>query len=367
MKNTLLLVVCFFNACLQLPLPQKPNIAPNNILAVSTSDFTTGGVSIINLENDSVIKDMASIYADSIIKFANQSLWAVNRLGRDAVFEYKIYDNYNLTSVMEFPNKSNPQDVIAINNSQIVVSFLGSAKLGVYNVETASLAAEIDLSSFADIDGLPEANGMFFHNNNIYVTLQRLNRHNYTNGIWPPVGSSYLVKINALDLQIAGSWQLPFSNPISKIRLSGNVLYFSAPANMAANYQLDGGLVMFDTVTEQFVSHSVDEVTLGYEIFDTIIINANLAYVLASDSSFNSYLLAVNFADSSIIKVMATHSYATGGYFSAIEIDNQGRLFLADRNPQKPGIRIFDIMSHLELTSHPHDVGLPPFALDFRP
>jgi hypothetical protein len=42
-------------------------------------------------------------------------------------------------------------------------------------------------------------------------------------------------------------------------------------------------------------------------------------------------------------------------------------LFVAQRTPQRPGVRIFDTTDNSEMTSAPLNLQLPPFDITFVP
>ena len=58
--------------------------------------------------------------------------------------------------------------------------------------------------------------------------------------------------------------------------------------------------------------------------------------------------------------------YAPGAYvLQDIEVSPWKELFVADRTPTLPGIRIYDVFSNQQVTTTPIDVGLPPFDITF--
>jgi hypothetical protein len=58
--------------------------------------------------------------------------------------------------------------------------------------------------------------------------------------------------------------------------------------------------------------------------------------------------------------------YAPGDFvLNDIEISPARELFVADRTPTRPGIRIYETIANTEITSVPLDVDLPPFDISF--
>jgi hypothetical protein len=50
---------------------------------------------------------------------------------------------------------------------------------------------------------------------------------------------------------------------------------------------------------------------------------------------------------------------------SDVELTEDGKLWLADRDCFDPGLRVFDITDNRELTAEPLNPGLGPFSLEF--
>ena len=80
------------------------------------------------------------------------------------------------------------------------------------------------------------------------------------------------------------------------------------------------------------------------------------SYALISDLSFNTSLVSFNEQDQS-----STSIYSTDGYQLAdMAISDKGSLYLADRSPSQPGIRIFNVVSGNQETTSAIDVGAYP-------
>jgi hypothetical protein len=57
----------------------------------------------------------------------------------------------------------------------------------------------------------------------------------------------------------------------------------------------------------------------------------------------------------------------SGESISDIELNDRGQLFVSQRTPQRPGIRIFDISDNTEITAAPLNLELQPFDITFFP
>jgi hypothetical protein len=50
---------------------------------------------------------------------------------------------------------------------------------------------------------------------------------------------------------------------------------------------------------------------------------------------------------------------------SDLELNERGEMYVLDRTPAAPGVRVFRAADGVELTKQPLDVGLPPFQVVF--
>ena len=57
-----------------------------------------------------------------------------------------------------------------------------------------------------------------------------------------------------------------------------------------------------------------------------------------------------------------TNTLLSNGNYSQLLVHN-GKLYVADTNPKKPGIRIFDVNTLAQETGDPIDIGLPPKSM----
>ncbi len=87
---------------------------------------------------------------------------------------------------------SNPHDIVLVDSATAYVSRYDSTLLYKVDPTTGALLGTIDLSAFADDDGLPEMSRMALDRNHLFVQIQRLDRALTGN----PVPPSYLAVID---------------------------------------------------------------------------------------------------------------------------------------------------------------------------
>jgi hypothetical protein len=65
--------------------------------------------------------------------------------------------------------------------------------------------------------------------------------------------------------------------------------------------------------------------------------------------------------------VLETLTEAAGFTLADIELDDRGELFVADRDRQRHGVRIYRAADGAPLTDVPINLGLAPFEIVFLP
>src|SRR5207249_392044 len=74
-----------FALCASCPWAPSVAQASHNRAFVLTSDFTTGSLSVVDLDTRTVSKDVASVGSDAVARFYDGLLYVVNRFGADNI------------------------------------------------------------------------------------------------------------------------------------------------------------------------------------------------------------------------------------------------------------------------------------------
>ena len=91
-------------------------------------------------------------------------------------------------------------------------------------------------------------------------------------------------------------------------------------------------------------------------------IDANRGAAIINDSNFNTLLVGFDLTTPTVIDTI----YAPGSFaLQDAELSRDGRIFVSDRTPVAPGIRVFRASDHTQITTTPIDVGLPPADIEF--
>lgn len=356
--------------CADFARPTPPYAPASGVILVTASDFATGFLNAIETTSLAVARDMLQIYNDSLPRYsaADQATYVVERLGSDAVMRLDNLNGYHSAYERSVGAQSNPQDVAFLPNNLMAVTLFNRNTVSILDRQSAAQVGTVDLTSYADADGYAEIAHAIYANSALYVAVQRLNRA-ATNAVWPPVGQSYLVKINPTTYQITLSTLLTYTNPISRIHFNAarNSLIFAAAGHFYSNAQLDGACLEYSLTTDALVAPPITEIQAGYEIADCQIRADGSGIFLGYDSGLNSIFGLFDPIGQTVTRIAATLSSSNGGFYSDFLLHSNGKAYLADRNIYNPGVRIFSGASLAEETTQPIYTGLPPFVLEEVP
>jgi hypothetical protein len=354
-------------AAVAVLLALGPAGASGEFAFITTTDYVTGSCSTIDLDGSyTVTQNVASIHSDAVARYYQGYVYVVNRAGADNI---QILDpDAGFSTVRQFTtgNGSNPQDIAFASPTKMYVTRYESNTMWIMNPQTGAQTGSVDLSSFADADGLCEMQFLFLYHGRLFVTIQRMDRDNF----WAPSGTSYLAVIDvATDALIDADpgttgvqgITLANANPFSEIQLdpwSGH-LYVACAGYWGLN---DGGVELIDPVSLASAGTMFAESAALGDVLDAEIINNDIGYCLIQNASFHTDLIAFNPSTGAKIHTV----YSPGAWvLQDIERAPTGELFLADRTAVNPGLRVYDTATGIQLTSNPIDVGLPPFDITF--
>jgi len=335
---------------------------------VTTTDFTTGSSSTIWFDGSRTTdQNVAATHSDAVARFFGGVIYIVNRFGGDNIQILDPANGFGVVRQFSVGNGSDPHDIVVVSESKAYVTRYNSTEIWIVDPSTGTKSGSIDLSGLSDADGIPEMDRMVRVGDRVFVTVQRVDRNT---PLWDPVGESYVAVIDVttddvVDVDGATAGTQPITligyNPFSAIDIdpvSGRLCV----AVVGDWGTVDGGVEMINPTTLRSEGYVIDEPTIGGDITDVVMVSADAAFVIYTDASFNNVLQGF----SPLTGQKTGFSYAPGGFvLQDIALAPNGELFLTDRSPTKPGIRIYDIATATWLTTDPVDVGLPPFAITF--
>jgi hypothetical protein len=355
-------------------------------LVVLTSDYTTGGISAIDVDTiGGTLRSAvgaATAHSDAMIHCLvdddparTGDFFLVERLGADRLRRMKA-DNGVVSEQASFAFESgaNPQDAVLLPigaTGQVAVPLYERTTLAFVAGDLSGIDQLLELGALADAaDHLPEMfHAVLFDPNLLLVSLQLLDRGGTT---WTPTGPGALAAVSLdhtgsphvlLDLSAdAGTQgvQLLTANPVGPLRLGSDGTASRLLVSTVGTYgALDGGL---ETVADPMAGHStgmvVSETALGGDLSDWVVVDGGPGFALVT----------VDFTTDRVIRFQPVSGlvdpepvFESAGYSLSGLVDlGDGRLAVGDRTAGASGIRVFDMNTKEQLTSAPIDVGLPP-------
>ena len=350
---------------------------------ILTTDYVDSSFSVIDVDNPNFVeKDVASTHGDDEVRCYNGKVYVLNRWGYDLIEVFDAEDNFEKVSEFSTGAGTNPQDIAFISENKAYVTCYDTTDLLIVNPTTGEHLGTIDLSEYADDDGIPEMHKMvafkFLGNSRVYVTIQRLDRDNW----FAPTDKSYIVELDGDEDSIIRAIQLTQVNPSTAPVLDGIHILVGETGSWFDGE--DGGIERINIFTNEAEGFIVSEAELGGNIVDFDIYNKYSGlrglffsildhrlgitllkrniYAIISDMSYNTKLVSFNLKDQTSIELFSTEGYQ----LADLAINDKGGLYLADRTPAASGIHIFDAKTGEQETSSPIDVGnFPPVHIAF--
>jgi hypothetical protein len=159
--------------------PCSGEVAAPTRLAITTTDFSTGALSILDLRTGEIEPDLALATTDSLPFAHGDHVYLLHRYGFDAL-DVLAGDDLRLLgqTSLAVPGviSSNPH-ALAFVGERAYVSLFGAPELQIVDVSDPSaprIDGRIDLRPLADADGNPEAHLAIHCGGTLFVSVQRL-------------------------------------------------------------------------------------------------------------------------------------------------------------------------------------------------
>jgi hypothetical protein len=345
-------------------LGASPASATSSKAFVLTTDFSTGGLSAVNLNTHAVSQDIASVYSDATLRWYNGHVYVVNRFGQDNI---QVIDPATYATQLQFStgNGTNPQDIAFLSATKAFVSLYERTALLVCNPQTGATLDTISLAQFADADHLPEMAHLALVGSHLFVAIQRLDRlHGYV-----PTAFSLVAVIDAeadtvidTDPVTPGTQaiRLTGTNPVTTFSFMPGTrrLLIGCAGAFGVN---DGGVDAIDVDALTDLGFVTTEAALGGDIGDLEYFSATHSYAIVSDNSYNASL--VSFNPTTGAKLGTVRS--PGGFsLPDCAIDDRGEIYVADNGFATAGLYIYRAGVDT-LIAGPLATGLPPNQIAF--
>jgi hypothetical protein len=354
--------------------------ASGDLFVTTTSYEVFGGTAQISiLPPYSSVIDAYQIHSDAVVReYGKRWAFVVNRLFADNILVLDRNTGFGVvTQYSTSPTGLNPRDIhvepVSTPGSgpgRAFITLYESNSLMVCDALTGANRNTIDLSSFADGDGLCEMDQLLevpsapgFPDGLLLVSLQRQDRGG---AIWIAgdavlavidIATESLVDTNPGTPDIDGI-PLQLRNPFWRMEWAFVDGAWKVLVNCPGDYGVDdGGIEVVDPYTYQSEGVLVSDGDLGGDVLDFQIMGTTLGWAITNNSSFQTSLVRF---DPTTAQVSQTVLTSAGFDLVDLEMSFDGRLFVGDRDAGNPGVRIYDPVGG-SLLAGPLNTGLPPF------
>ncbi|MFN3603756.1 MAG: hypothetical protein ACK4UJ_03470 [Leptonema sp. (in: bacteria)] len=316
-------------------------------IGVITSDFSGSGRFYTMNTQANFLLNYIPIYSDATGTYIENSVYIINRLGRDTIQILDPNFFYLLKGEFTTGKNTNPHGIATYKDKAYITLYDKNYLLVVDKITGLELK-KIDLSIFAETqnelfpDGLPESSGIIEFNQKIYVALQRLDRSSIEY-VFPPTDFSLLIEIDPSLDTIQYVHQFLFKNPISKLKIYNifgeECIYVANAGYLGFNFRIDGGIEGF--CPQSYNQHTIlKEDKVGGDIMDFVILNSSKGYALVSFSDFSNQVVEFNPQNGEINKEIIFYKNQEG-FSAGLEVDNRGMLYIGESS-NYPVIRIYN-------------------------
>ena len=329
-------------------------------LLVITTDFSTGSTAFLAADAAEAEVNLLGIHSDAVGHYHDGRVYIVNRLGQDNILVLDAMDLRTPLTQFSVGNGANPHDIEIVAPDKAYVSRYDAASLLIVNPQDGAELGEIDLSAFADADGLPEVSQIVRVGDRLYLSCQRLDR----NGGWGPADVSYLIVVDLAtdtlvdvdpDAEGVQGIALSAANPNSMAVVGEQI----AVGVVVGFGDRSGGVEIVDTATNRSLGLAVSEEDLGGDITSMVLVDQNRGYAVVADENFANSVRPFELSSGT---VGAPLENISGGFIPSLGVDGD-RLIVADRgsfaDPASAGLKFYDAATGAFL-SGPIDTGLPP-------
>lgn len=369
MRNLQWLAAAFFGiaaaACAEEPKPHRACIEGARLdtpLLVLESDLSAASA-LAHIDTQGCITESSSpaLGGDPSLAVSHDRFFAVIRDSSrvaeidpygPALIEGRAFDIPPVDIV------TNPHDVAIASDGTLWIPRYNLPSLAVLN-EDGTLAAEVDLSAYADDDGIPEMEAAIAIGDKVYVSLERLS---WTGSRYIANESSMIVGIDVESHEVVESFVLKGRTPFGRLVPSpsdDSIFFAVVPGEFDAIDERDG-IERIDT--RRGISELViDEVSLGGSPSEVAIISDTEGYAIVArpEVSNDTSLVRWNPATGKVENVLATTEGRYGLWGLAWA---GGDIVIGDRDRKAPRVRIFSRETGAERGSIPLEV-LPPVAI----
>ena len=335
-------------------------------MLITTTDFSTGALSVYDIDAHTLYPDVAFASPDAIPFSDGEYVYILNRFMHDYVSVYDPQDGFSLVAEHAIQSLSaastNPHGLAFVGTGQALVSLYGASEIQVHDflgAPGASLLGTVDTSMLADDDEVAEAEFAYVHQGRAWVLSHPVDR---LDG-WTPVGFDQLVEVDTEELALVD--QAPSTSGVQGIALpcTWSREHRPHPTKPGHLLVLCEGLVDVDLEAASWDWHVAPERFPGGVEMDYL---QPQDFVVSDDGS--TTIIAMYTADFSEVELWGVGAdvvpkLLVGGLQSAersLEL-HADTLYFGDRSIGGAGMRQLSLAGETLATLE--STGLPPYAV----
>ena len=335
-----------------------------NQAVITTTDYSSGSFSSLDLSTNTATNDHLTIHSDAAVRTYRDKVYIINRLGQDNVLVLNRSDLKTPLTQYSTGNGSNPHDMAFVSEEKAYISRYERTQVLIVNPVTGDSLGVVDLSGFADADGLPEVSQLALYGNHLFAACQRLDRDNG----FVPTDVSVIAVVDVLtdqvvdvDANTAGVQGIVMAskNPAGAV-LRGDKWFLSAVNTF--DDLTDGGIEVIDLANLRSDGVVLGEMALGGNLSSLTMVSDDEGYVVVLDASFVNVVKRFGLGMQS---VSAGLSGLSGGFVPSLGVFG-GRLYVLDSgsfvDPTSAGVKVYDVKTD-QLVAGPISTGL--FACEY--
>ena len=187
---------------------------------VYLSDYQSAAIGTFDVGDSAVsVSSLSPVHTDVALRSDRGRVFVIERFGKDAIIVLDPESPGAPLANYGVGTGTNPQDIVIESLSRAYVIRLAAPDVLVINPMTGDSLDTIDLSAYADADGLPEMVHAELHDGKLYVLLQLLD----INAWYAPTGPGKLAVIDAATGTVDRVVTLTIENPAEFVVDNGTV------------------------------------------------------------------------------------------------------------------------------------------------
>ena len=324
-------IMILFTGCF-LMNPDDTDRADESVkLFIVESDYHSGALERMSIEQKELNSSAIPVYNDAVIKFYDGCLYVLERFGADNFMkiDFSKTGKSAIAYQNHLGNNFNPQDIAFLSSQKAYISNQDKPLITIFNPSTGDTISSIDISDYTFLPArntTPYAGEMELDGRDLYVMLQR--RDGYE-----PGASTLILKIDTSKDLIVDTIAMKYKNGFS-MELHDGALYVSNPGDL----KLGDGAVEKVNLTDKTVSTVLRDDVLGGNPNQIVHKEGSRFYITSYVEYPDVKVLEIDVSSKKVIKDLPGVKNAYGGICYD---DVDGKLYVAERDPEEAGVRIY--------------------------